>query len=150
MFVPIFVVVVAVVVVLAMSADEFGPAPESFLAAPLILVLMVFVVPALMVWVVAAYPKMARRARIRRARKYRRERELLDDDPRYGRLWRQKSPDVGGEPIVTVEVTEPYPDAAGRFQTHRLRVPPGCKTAHEAVAWTFGLWSWEYDPEAES
>lgn len=37
-----------------------------------------------------------------------------------------------------------------RFKEYMLRVPPGMRTAHEAVAWTFGLTAETYHPSLES
>ena len=37
-----------------------------------------------------------------------------------------------------------------RFKAYMLRVPPDVKTAHEAVAWTFGKETQSYAPEVES
>lgn len=37
-----------------------------------------------------------------------------------------------------------------RFKEYMIRVPPNITTAHEAVAWTFGLPSEDYHPAIES
>jgi hypothetical protein len=60
----------------------------------------------------------------------------------YGRLWRRAT---AGGPIVAVEVTCP---STGR--RYALRVPPEMMTAHEAVAWTFGLTVETYNPNQQS
>jgi hypothetical protein len=57
---------------------------------------------------------------------------LLGAD-RYGKLWRLD----GGETMVEVENGTPEPD--GTRRRFLLQVPPEVATAHEAVAWTFGL-----------
>ena len=41
-------------------------------------------------------------------------------------------------------------DNQPRFKAYMLRVPPDVKTAHEAVAWTFGKDSQSYAPSVES
>ena len=56
---------------------------------------------------------------------------------RWGTLWRVYVP--GDEPVVTVEVVNSTPEPDGRRRRYELRVPPGMRTALEAVAWTFGL-----------
>ena len=40
--------------------------------------------------------------------------------------------------------------ADARFKEYMIRVPPGTRTAQEAVAWTFGLGADEYTPELET
>ena len=54
----------------------------------------------------------------------------------WGTLWSLDSP--GDERIVMVEVLNSTPEADGSFSTYWLRVPPATRTAHAAVAWTFG------------
>ena len=56
---------------------------------------------------------------------------------RWGTLWRV--PVSGDEPVVTVEVVNSTPEPDGQHRRYELRVPPGMRTALEAVAWTFGL-----------
>jgi hypothetical protein len=56
---------------------------------------------------------------------------------RWGTLW--QVPVRGDEPVVTVEVVNSTPEPDGRRRRYELRVPPGMRTALEAVAWTFGL-----------
>lgn len=55
----------------------------------------------------------------------------------WGTLWRV--PVRGDEPVVTVEVVNSTPELDGTRRRYELRVPPGMRTALEAVAWTFGL-----------
>jgi len=38
------------------------------------------------------------------------------------------------------------PDPDGSHRRYFLRVPPNVRTAHEAVAWTYGLTAREYEP----
>jgi hypothetical protein len=59
-----------------------------------------------------------------------------------GTLWRI---DSAAEPIAAVEVACP---STGRV--YMLRVPPEMATAHEAVAWTFGLDADDYQLTAQS
>jgi hypothetical protein len=66
----------------------------------------------------------------------------------YGILWRIALPD--DEPLVMVEVQNATPEPDGTVRTYFLRVPPATRTAHEAVAWTFGLTGEEYQPLAQS
>jgi len=54
------------------------------------------------------------------------------------------------ENIAMVRVTNSTPEPDGQFRTYFLRVPPNITTAREAVAWTFGLTSAEYNPHVES
>jgi hypothetical protein len=42
------------------------------------------------------------------------------------------------------------PEPDGRFKRYWLRVPPDTKTAHEAVAWTFGVPAKDYSPTVET
>lgn len=56
---------------------------------------------------------------------------------RWGTLWRVPVSD--DEPVVTVEVVNSTPEPDGKRRRYELRVPPGMRTALEAVAWTFGL-----------
>jgi hypothetical protein len=72
----------------------------------------------------------------------------LDHDERYGTLWRRNVPD--DESIVAVEVVNSTRSPDGSFKRYWLRVPPEMTTAREAVAWTFGLHSQQYEPEKET
>ena len=72
----------------------------------------------------------------------------LDHDERFGTLWRRDLPD--DEPIVMIEVINSTPEPDGRFKRYWLRVPPDTKTAHEAVAWTFGVPAKDYAPTVET
>jgi hypothetical protein len=66
----------------------------------------------------------------------------------YGVLWRVTMP--GDEPLVMVEVVNATPEPDGSRRTYFLRVPPRMRSAHEAVAWTFGLTPEEYAPLAQT
>lgn len=74
--------------------------------------------------------------------------ECIDDDPRFGKLWRRAL--SGDEPIHMVEVLNATVEKDGTRHRFFLRVPPDTRTARQAVAWTFGMKSAEYVPEAES
>jgi DNA-binding transcriptional ArsR family regulator len=49
------------------------------------------------------------------------------------------------EPIMLVKVKDPSTGL-----THLLRVPPNVRTCREAIAWTFGMTSEEYNPIVET
>lgn len=44
-----------------------------------------------------------------------------------------------------VEVVNGTEEPDGTFKNYHLRVPPNITTAHEAVAWTYGMKAEEYD-----
>ena len=74
--------------------------------------------------------------------------ELIHED-RYGKLYRKEIP--GDEPLEMVRVENATPESDGSRKIYYLRVPPNtCKTAHEAVAWTFGLTPEQYQPIIET
>jgi hypothetical protein len=52
--------------------------------------------------------------------------------------------------ITLVHVTNATPEPDGTRRRYFLRVPPDMRTAHEAVAWTFGLGPEDYRPARES
>jgi len=52
--------------------------------------------------------------------------------------------------ITLVHVVNATPEPDGTRRRYFLRVPPNMRTAHEAVAWTFGLRPEEYRPLTES
>jgi hypothetical protein len=62
----------------------------------------------------------------------------------FGRLYRKPLND--DEDIVMVRVNNSTPEPDGSIKEYFLRVPPDTKTAHEAVAWTFGLTRKTYAP----
>jgi hypothetical protein len=49
-----------------------------------------------------------------------------------------------------VEVRNSTPEPDGSVKHYWLRVPPHCKTASKAVAWTFGLSVKDYAPKRET
>ncbi len=74
--------------------------------------------------------------------------KVLDDDPRYGTLWRRRF--RGDEPIVMIEVINRTREPLGGFKRYWLRVPPTIRTAREAVAWTFNMPARQYAPVIET
>jgi hypothetical protein len=65
----------------------------------------------------------------------------------FGALWDSHWPDH----TRVVEVIDATPDRDGAKTTHRIRVPLTVRTAHEAVAWTFGFTrADEYCPDVET
>lgn len=76
--------------------------------------------------------------------------ELVHEDG-AGRLWRRVGPPPRRElREVLVEVLNATPESDGTFKTYFLRVPPTMSTAHEAVAWTFGMEAERYHPIHET
>jgi hypothetical protein len=68
--------------------------------------------------------------------------QLIGAD-RYGRLW--SIPFAGGQqPYVVVEVENGTREPDGTRRHYFLRVPPTMRSAHEAVAWTYGLRPQDY------
>ena len=67
---------------------------------------------------------------------------------KYGILYRREFED--DEPLVMVRVENSTPEPDGTNRPYFLRVDPNVKTAHEAVASTFGLTAEEYDPVVET
>jgi len=59
----------------------------------------------------------------------------LLDESEWGKLWRLEVED--DEPLVMVEVVNATPEPDGSFRDYFLRVNPGCRSALDAVAWTF-------------
>ena len=74
--------------------------------------------------------------------------QLVDDDPKCGRLWRTELGD--DEPLCMVEVKNSTPEPDGSTKTYWLRVPPGYKRARSAVAWTFDMPAGKYRPKVET
>jgi hypothetical protein len=86
--------------------------------------------------------------------KYGEERYLLETGAKQihedsaGSLFKKQS--RRGEPIVMVKVRNSTPEIDGSFKDYFLRVPPDIKTAHQAVAWTFGMSQEAYQPILET
>jgi hypothetical protein len=68
--------------------------------------------------------------------------KIHEDD--WGTLYRKEVP--GDEPLVMVKVVNSTPEPDGSFHDYFLRVDPTITTARQAVAWTFGKETAEYDP----
>jgi hypothetical protein len=66
----------------------------------------------------------------------------------YGSLWRLDRPRT--EPLVMVEVVNATPEPDGSRASFWLRVPPDIRSAHAAVAWTFGHNEGTYRPLAQT
>jgi hypothetical protein len=64
------------------------------------------------------------------------------------KLYRLDVPD--DEAIVMVKCRNSSPEQDGSFKDYWLRVDPQCKTAHEALAWTWGMDVNEYRPLVET
>jgi hypothetical protein len=67
---------------------------------------------------------------------------------RFGTLYRVPLP--FGASVTVVEVLNSTLEPDGTRRRYLLRVPPGTQTAHEAVAWTFGMRPEEYRPHRET
>lgn len=59
-----------------------------------------------------------------------------------GRLWRRRWPN--GDVWAAVEVLNGTPEPDGSIKHYYLQVPPGVRSAREAVAWTYGLTELRY------
>jgi hypothetical protein len=73
--------------------------------------------------------------------------EIIHRDS-FGVLYRKAL--EGDEPIVMVKVRNSTPEPDGTFKDYFLRVPPNIVTAHEAVAWSFGMERKHYAPTKET
>ena len=73
--------------------------------------------------------------------------KLVHQDKR-GKLWRAERKD--DSPLEMIEVIDSTPQPDGIAKTYFLRVKPGCKTATEAVAWSFGKTAKEWKPQVET
>jgi hypothetical protein len=73
------------------------------------------------------------------------KKEQQDD---FGSLWRRSFSDEPDVVIVRVVNSTPEPD--GTYKEYYLPVPSHIRTAHEAVATSFGLKTQEYYPSLES
>lgn len=69
-------------------------------------------------------------------------------EDKFGILYLRELPN--DEPIVAVKVKNSTAESDGTFKDYFLRVPPDCKTAEEAVAWTFGFENGKYKPVIET
>jgi len=74
-------------------------------------------------------------------------RQVQEDE--YGVLYCKDLP--GDEALVMVRVVNSTAEPDGSFKHYYLRVPPAVvRTAHAAVAWTFGMAQHEYHPERQT
>jgi hypothetical protein len=73
--------------------------------------------------------------------------KLVQEDD-FGRLHRILLPDY--EPFLFVEAMNSTLEPECSVRSPFLRVPPESETAHEAVAWSFGRRTKEYDPVVET
>ncbi|MBX9587870.1 MAG: hypothetical protein K2X43_01105 [Hyphomonadaceae bacterium] len=62
-----------------------------------------------------------------------------------GKLWKNVTTDMHGTDIAVVEVLNGSLEPDGTRKTYHLSVPPTCRTAKAAVAWTYGMTEDEYD-----
>jgi hypothetical protein len=70
------------------------------------------------------------------------------DKTERGTLYLKQLP--GDEALAIVQVKNSTAEADGTYKEYFLRVPPTCRTAQEAIAWTFGMTTEEYDPAVET
>jgi hypothetical protein len=66
----------------------------------------------------------------------------------FGTLFRKSQ--QWDEPLVMVKVKNSTPEPDGSYKDYFLRVPPGMRTAREAVAWTFDVDPKKYKPQKET
>lgn len=62
----------------------------------------------------------------------------LAQQDNYGKLWKTELR-LDGEPVTVVEVANSTQESDGSYRRYFLRVPPGVRTARQAVAWTFAF-----------
>jgi len=67
--------------------------------------------------------------------------KLVHEDD-WGQLYKTELDN--DEPLVMVKVVNSTPEPDGSYKDYFIRVPPTCRTALEAVAWTFGKEPSEY------
>jgi hypothetical protein len=72
--------------------------------------------------------------------------EVSRDD--WGILFRKEL--ANDEPLVMVKVANATPEPDGSLKDYFLRVPPDVRSAHEAVAWTFGQERKDYEPVVQT
>lgn len=64
------------------------------------------------------------------------------------RLWRVDT--ARDEPMCVLELVNSTHEPDGSAKSYMLQVPPDVETAHQAVAWTWGMAEHEYHPTVES
>lgn len=72
--------------------------------------------------------------------------KLLNEDPRYGKLYRVDFKNGREDPWVAVQVVNSTPEPDGSRRNFVIPVPPTIETAEAAVAWTFQMEPGEYKP----
>jgi len=72
----------------------------------------------------------------------------LINEGTLGKLYRREFDD--DEPLVMVRVINSTPEPDGSSKAYWLEVPPDMSTAHQAIAWTFGMTESEYAPSIET
>jgi hypothetical protein len=117
-------------------------------------------VPAFVVvrpdWITVQYIETEQNAEVRRVmiERFGYERFILESNAQLvhtdecGALYRKEL--EGDEALVMVHVVNSTPEPTGESKKYMLRVPPTVQTAREAVAWTFGLKTDEYQPRIET
>lgn len=75
--------------------------------------------------------------------------EAIQED-NYGVLYHKSFSESWRDNIRVVKVINKSPEPDGTFNVYFLQVPPWCKTAKEAVAWTFDMREEDYDPIVET
>lgn len=87
--------------------------------------------------------------------------DLIDDDSRFGKLWQKTLHSTAGswtntdrittsEVITMVEVINSTVEKDGSRKRYFLRVPNDMRTSRQAVAWTWGMKSKDYNPAKET
>ena len=76
--------------------------------------------------------------------------KMLNENPRYGKLYRVDFPDGNTDPWVAVQVENSTVEPDGSRRRFVIPVPPDIDTAEAAVAWTFQMRPGEYKPEQEA
>ena len=75
------------------------------------------------------------------------EAKIIHHD-KWGTLYKKELSD--DEDIVSVKVQNSTPELDGSYKFYWCRVPPTITTAHQAVAWTFGVNEQDYYPIVET
>ena len=71
----------------------------------------------------------------------------INIDDRYGSLYKFN---ILNEGYTVVCVLNSSPEADNTYKYHYIRVPNDIRTAHQAVAWTFHMSDFQYDPDIET
>lgn len=76
--------------------------------------------------------------------------ELLNESPKYGKLWRVPFENGNDDPWVAVQVINSTAEPDGSRRRFVIPVPPDMQTAEQAVAWTFQMEEGQYNPEQQT